>query len=95
MLLAGFLAQLVDGALGMGYGIVSATGLMTLGINFTAASASIHTAEIFARGASGYSHYKIGNVDKKLFKRLVIPGVVGAICGALVLSYFGEKMLLG
>jgi uncharacterized protein len=87
---AGFLAQLVDGALGMGYGIVSATSLMTLGVNFTAASASIHTAEMFASGASGYSHYKIGNVDKQLFKRLVIPGVIGSVAGALVLSKFGE-----
>lgn len=90
LICAGFLAQLVDGSLGMGYGIVSATSLMTLGVNFTAASASIHTAEMFASGASGYSHYKIGNVDMKLFKKLVIPGVIGSIAGALVLSYFGE-----
>src|SRR5258705_916745 len=79
MLLAGFLAQMVDGALGMGYGVTSATILLSVGVNPAAISGSIHTAEMFASGASGYSHYKFGNVNKKLFKALVIPGVLGAI----------------
>jgi siroheme synthase-like protein len=86
MLLAGFLAQLVDGALGMGYGVTSATILLTAGVSPAAMSGSIHTAEMFASGASGYSHYKFGNVNKKLFKALVIPGVLGAILGAYLLS---------
>ena len=91
MLLAGFVAQLVDGALGMGYGVTSATVLLSAGIPPVAISGSIHTAEMFASGASGYSHYKFGNVNKKLFKVLVIPGVLGAIFGALLLYYLGDK----
>ena len=91
MVLAGFLAQLVDGALGMGYGVTSASILLSTGINPAAISGSIHTAEMFASGASGYSHYKFGNVNKKLFKVLVIPGVIGAIAGAVLLVFLGEK----
>jgi len=91
MLLAGFLAQMVDGALGMGYGVTSATILLSVGINPAAISGSIHTAEMFASGASGYSHYKFGNVNKKLFKALVIPGILGAIAGAVVLVFVGNK----
>lgn len=90
MLLAGFLAQLIDGALGMGYGVTSATILLSAGINPAAISGSIHTAEMFASGASGYSHYKFGNVNKKLFRALLIPGVVGAILGAILLTQLGE-----
>jgi siroheme synthase-like protein len=91
MLLAGFLAQLVDGALGMGYGVTSATILLSVGVNPAAISGSIHTAEMFAAGASGYSHYKFGNVNKKMFKALLIPGVLGAIGGAVLLVYLGDK----
>lgn len=91
ILLAGFLAQIVDGALGMGYGVTSATILLSAGINLSAISSSIHTAEMFASGASGYSHYKFGNVNKKLFKILVIPGVIGAIAGAWLLSKYGDS----
>jgi uncharacterized membrane protein YfcA len=89
MVLAGFLAQLVDGALGMGYGVTSATILLSAGISPASISGSIHTAEMFASGASGYSHYKFGNVNKKLFKTLVVPGVVGAIAGAVCLTWLG------
>lgn len=90
MLLAGFLAQLVDGALGMGYGVTSATVLLSTGISPAAISGSIHTAEAFAAGVSGYSHYKFGNVNKKLFKALVIPGVIGAVIGAILLVLLGD-----
>jgi siroheme synthase-like protein len=90
MVLAGFLAQLVDGALGMGYGVTSASILLSAGVNLASISGSIHTAEMFASGASGYSHYKFGNVNKKLFKALVIPGVIGAVAGAVLLSLYGE-----
>lgn len=90
MIAAGFLAQMVDGSLGMGYGVTSAIVLLSAGISPAAISGSIHTAEMFASGASGYSHYKFGNVNKKLFKALVIPGVVGAVAGALILVYFGN-----
>jgi uncharacterized membrane protein YfcA len=91
VLLAGFVAQLVDGALGMGYGVTSATILLSAGVNPAAMSGSIHTAEMFASGASGYSHYKFGNVNKKLFWALVIPGVLGAIAGAILLVTAGER----
>ena len=91
MVLAGFLAQMVDGALGMGYGVTSASILLSAGIPPASISGSIHTAEMFASGASGYSHYKFGNVNMKLFKALVIPGVLGAIAGALLLVFLGEK----
>lgn len=90
MVLAGFLAQLVDGALGMGYGVTSTSILLSTGINPAAISGSIHTAEMFASGASGYSHYKFGNVNKKLFKLLVIPGVIGAVLGAILLVTLGD-----
>jgi uncharacterized membrane protein YfcA len=90
MLAVGFLAQLVDGALGMGYGVVSTTLLLSGGLNPAVISGSIHTAEMFSSGASGFSHYRFGNVNKKLFKTLLIPGVLGAIAGALLLCYAGE-----
>jgi uncharacterized membrane protein YfcA len=60
-------------------------------VNLASISGSIHTAEMFASGASGYSHYKFGNVNKKLFKILLIPGVIGAIFGAILLSKFGDS----
>ncbi len=89
--LAGFLAQMVDGLLGMGYGVTSATCLMAFGVNPVAMSASIHTSEIFTTGISGYSHYRFGNVNKKLFRHLVIPGAIGAVAGALLLVYLGDN----
>jgi uncharacterized membrane protein YfcA len=90
-IIAGFAAQKVDGALSMGYGVVSATCLMSFGVSPVASSAAIHTSEIFTTGISGYSHYRFGNVNKKLFKHLVIPGILGAIGGALLLVMLGEK----
>lgn len=90
MVLAGFLAQMVDGATSMGYGVTSAIVLMSANVSPAAISGSIHTAEMFASGASGYSHYKFGNVNKKLFKALLIPGVIGAVLGAVLLVKFGE-----
>jgi len=90
MLLVGFMAQMVDGALGMGYGVVSTTLLLSGGLNPAVISGSIHTAEMFSSGASGFSHYRFGNVNKKLFKTLLVPGVLGAIAGALLLGYAGE-----
>ncbi|MEK6781784.1 MAG: TSUP family transporter [Bacteroidota bacterium] len=90
MIGAGFLAQLVDGALGMGYGVMCTIVLLSTGVNLPAISGSIHTAEMFSSGVSGYSHYKFGNVNKKLFKTLLIPGVIGAIGGAYLLGTFGN-----
>jgi len=91
MLLVGFFAQLVDGAVGLGYGVTCATSMMLLGIKLPAISGSIHTAEMFSSAISGYSHYKFGNVNKKLFYWLAIPGVLGAGCGAALLIYLGNK----
>jgi uncharacterized protein len=90
MVLAGFLAQMVDGATSMGYGVTSSIVLQTAQVSPAAISAGIHTAEMFTSGASGYSHYKFGNVNKKLFKTLVIPGVIGAVLGALMLVWFDD-----
>ncbi|MFA6059834.1 MAG: TSUP family transporter [Taibaiella sp.] len=91
MLLAGFLAQLVDGALGMGYGVTCTSALLYIGVPLPAISSSIHTAEMFSSGVSGFSHYKFGNVNKKLFRLILIPGIVGAVSGAYLLSHFGEQ----
>lgn len=84
--LGGFVAQMIDGALGMAYGVTSATFLLTIGVPPSAVSASVHTSEIFTSGVSGYMHLKFGNVNSKLFKKILFPGVLGAILGAYLLS---------
>lgn len=91
MVLTGFAAQIIAGSLGMGFGVICTTVLLSLGISLPAISSSIHTAETFASGVSGYSHWKFGNVNKKLFKSLILPGVSGAIIGAVILSIYGDK----
>jgi len=91
-ILAGFIAQLVDGALGMAYGLTASSFLISFGIAPAPASATVHAAEVFTTGFSGLSHHYYGNVDKKLFWRLVIPGVLGAGVGAYILASLpGEK----
>lgn len=87
----GFAAQMIDGLLGMGYGVTAAIGLMTANVPAAAMSSSIHTAEMFAAGASGYSHYRFGNVKRELFRALLVPGVLGAIAGALLLIWLDGK----
>lgn len=84
--LVGFIAQMIDGALGMAYGVSCSTLLLSFGIPPAAASASIHAAEVFTSGASGLMHLKFKNVNVKLFKTLLLPGILGAIVGAYVLS---------
>jgi len=84
--LVGLAAQLIDGALGMAFGLVSSTILLSLGVPPTAVSASVHTAEIFTTGASGVSHLVMGNIDKRLFWRLALAGMGGGILGAYVLT---------
>ncbi len=84
--LAGFLAQIIDGTLGMAYGVSCTTFLLQLGVPPVLASASVHTAEVFTTGVSGLSHLYHKNVDKKLFLRLAIPGIIGAMIGAFLLS---------
>ena len=84
--LVGFIAQIIDGTLGMAYGVSCTTFLLQLGVPPAVASASVHTAEVFTTGVSGLSHLYMGNVDKKLFLRIAIPGVIGAALGAFLLS---------
>jgi uncharacterized membrane protein YfcA len=83
----GALAQLVDGALGMAYGVTSAGMLLGVGMPPALASASVHYAETFTCGASGLSHWWAGNVQRRLFFVLAIPGVIGAVIGATVLAH--------
>lgn len=91
MLAVGFFAQLVDGAVGLGYGVTCSTSMMLFGVNLASISGSIHTAEMFSSAVSGYSHYRFGNVNKRLFLWLVIPGVIGAVAGSMLLIYLGDK----
>ena len=84
--LVGFIAQIIDGALGMAYGVSSNTFLLSLGLPPAAASASVHMAEVVTTGISGASHWKLGNVDWKLVRRLLIPGVLGGVAGAYLLT---------
>jgi len=84
--LIGLLAQLVDGALGMAFGLISSTVLLSLGVPPVAVSASVHTAEVFTTGASGVSHLVMGNIDRRLFLRLALPGMFGGVLGAYVLT---------
>lgn len=86
-LIVGFSAQLIDGALGMGFGMVSTATLLGFGINPTTISSSVHTAEVFSSAASGISHHRNGNINKKLFLSLLITGVIGSIVGALLLVF--------
>lgn len=85
-LLVGVMAQLVDGALGMGYGATATSFLLTLGVPPAVSSTSVHLSEMFTTGASAISHFKFKNINKKLFRTLLIPGVIGSIIGAYLLS---------
>ncbi|MBL5980728.1 membrane protein [Petrotoga sp. 8T1HF07.NaAc.6.1] len=92
-MIVGFLAQVVDGALGMAYGTISNALLLSAGVPPAISSASVHFAEIFTTSISGFSHLKLGNVDKSLFKKLLIPGIVGGVLGAYILTNIdGDKI---
>lgn len=82
----GFCAQLVDGSLGMAYGVTSTSLLLMSGIAPAVASASVHMAEVVTTAASGLSHIRFGNVDKQVVRRLIVPGAIGAFLGACFLS---------
>ena len=82
----GFAAQLIDGALGMAFGVISTTLLLSLGVPPAAASAGVHTVETFTTGVSGISHALHRNVNWRLFARLAIPGVIGGVTGAYLLT---------
>ncbi|AZB30006.1 sulfite exporter TauE/SafE family protein [Chryseobacterium balustinum] len=90
MLLVGVFAEIVAGSMGMGYGVICTTTLLFLGIPPHAVSASIHSAESFTTAAGSISHIKLKNVSKSLVKKLAIPAIIGAIIGAVSLTYLGE-----
>ena len=87
-LAVGFLAQAIDGALGMAYGVISSTTLLAFGVSPAHASAAVHAAELFTTAASGSSHLYHRNIDWKLFWRLMPFGVIGGVLGAFVLTSF-------
>ncbi len=91
MLLAGFFAEVVAGSMGMGYGVICTTILLILNVPPPVISASIHSAESFTSAAGSISHWQLGNMNKKLVKALAIPAIIGAVLGALALTYVGEK----
>ncbi len=91
MLLVGFSAEIVAGSMGMGYGVICTTILLILNVPPPVISASIHSAESFTSAAGSISHWQLGNVNKKLVKALAIPAVIGAVIGALALTYVGER----
>jgi siroheme synthase-like protein len=90
MFCTGFIAQMVDGSLGMGYGTISTTFLLANGVSPAIVSSRVHSARVFSSGVSGYSHHRFGNINKKLFRSLVIPGIIGAVIGAS-LAFFAQK----
>ncbi|HPH96407.1 MAG TPA: sulfite exporter TauE/SafE family protein [Anaerolineaceae bacterium] len=91
--LVGFIGQMIDGSLGMAYGVSCNAFLLSLGIPPAASSASVHAAEVVVTGISGLSHFKFGNVDKALFLRLIIPGTIGGGLGAYVLTQLDGSVI--
>jgi uncharacterized membrane protein YfcA len=85
-LAVGLLAQIVDGALGMGYGVTAASFLIGMGASPAVASASVHIAKFFTCGVSGIAHAQYGNVDRRLFVRLLVPGALGAVAGVALVT---------
>jgi uncharacterized protein len=81
----GFAAQIVDGAIGMAYGVTATTVLLSIGVPPATASASVHAAEVFTTGASGVAHWRLGNIDRRMVVRLMVPGMIGGALGAYVL----------
>jgi uncharacterized membrane protein YfcA len=89
----GFVAQMVDGAIGMAYGLTATSVLVSLGSAPAVASASIHAAEVFTTGASGLAHWRAGNVDGRLVARLAVPGAMGGIAGAFFASWLPGEVI--
>lgn len=77
--LVGFVAQLIDGAIGMAYGLAATSVLLSVGVTPATASASVHAAEIFTTGASGLAHWRLGNVRRDLVLRLAVSGALGGV----------------
>lgn len=90
----GFVAQAIDGALGMAFGVITNTLLVgVMGVPPAQASARVHIVETFTTAVSGLSHFLHGNIDKRLFLRLLIPGVIGGVCGAYLLTQIDGDMV--
>jgi siroheme synthase-like protein len=85
-LAAGFVFAMVDGAIGMSYGVTSTAFSLSMGISPASASMAVHLSEIMSNGIAGWMHYRMGNVNWKLFKLLIIPGILGALAGAYLVS---------
>jgi siroheme synthase-like protein len=83
---AGFIFAMIDGAIGMSYGVTSTTFSLSMGIPPASASTAVHISEILSNGIAGWMHFRMGNINKKLFKLLIIPGIIGAVSGAYLLS---------
>jgi len=83
---AGFLFALIDGAIGMSYGVTSTSFSLSMGIPPASASMGVHLSEIMSNGIAGWMHYRMGNINWKLFKLLLLPGIIGAVIGAYLLS---------
>jgi uncharacterized membrane protein YfcA len=92
LIVIGFLAQLVDGALGMAYGATSSTMLLAYGLSPATASASVHLAELGTTAVSGISHWRFGNIDWRTVRRIGVPGALGAFLGAVVLSSISAEV---
>jgi uncharacterized membrane protein YfcA len=92
-LLVGFFAQLVDGAVGMAYGVISSSVLLAFGVPPAQVSATVHVAKCFTNGASGISHLALGNVDWRLLWRLSLAGIVGGVIGAYLLTGFDPTFI--
>lgn len=89
----GFAAEMIDGTMGMAYGVSSNTFLRSVGVNSAISSACVHIAELFTTFVSGISHLTLKNVSKNLFFKLLVPGIIGGIIGAYLLVSFESKIL--
>lgn len=89
----GFLAQMIDGALGMAYGLTTTSLLLSFGVPAVNASAITHMAECVTTFFSAVAHHQFGNIDKRLFFRLLVPGLVGSILGVLVLTHVDNNII--
>jgi hypothetical protein len=89
----GFAAQMIDGAIGMAYGVASTSVLLSMGLPPATASACVHAAETFTTGASGLAHWKLGNIDRRLVVRLALSGMIGGALGAYILTTLPGDLL--
>lgn len=91
MIFVGFGVEMIAGSMGMGYGVICTSILLSMGLSLPVISSSVHTSEMFGSAASTISHFRFKNINKKLFRTLAIPGVITAILGALFLIKFGDE----